>query len=97
MLFRFLLSQSTCVKQVNPKMMLILAASIMYWSLQQQSDTESNVSEDAADEGDANSVTGEISNLSLDEASESSPSGQDQELVTKADEDDVDDGNNKHA
>ena len=68
-------------------MMLILAASIMYWSLQQQSDTESNVSEDATDEGDANSVTGEISNLSLDEASESSPIVQDQELLTKADED----------
>ena len=59
----------------------------MYWSLQQQSDTESNVSEDATDEGDANSVTGEISNLSLDEASESSPIVQDQELLTKADED----------
>ncbi|CAH8381648.1 unnamed protein product [Eruca vesicaria subsp. sativa] len=68
--------------EVNPKMMLILAASIMYWSLQQQSDTESNVSEDAADEGDANSACGEISNLSLDEeASESSP------VVTTADED----------
>ncbi|KAJ0234420.1 Fimbrin-5 [Hirschfeldia incana] len=85
--------------EVNQKMMLILAASIMYWSLQQQSDTESNVSDDAADEGDANSVTGEVSNLSLDEASDSSPSGQDQDLVTKADEDEVevDDGNNKDA
>lgn len=73
----------------------------MYWSLQQQSDTESNVSEDAADEGDANSVTGDVSNLSLDEASDSSPSGQDQDLVTNADEDEVevevDDENNKDA
>lgn len=59
----------------------------MYWSLQQQSDTESNVSEDATDEDTANSVTGEISNLSLEEASESSPIAQDQELLTKADED----------
>ena len=58
----------------------------MYWSLQQQLDTDSNVSEDATDEGDANTVTGEISNLSLDEASESSLV-QDQELLTKADED----------
>ncbi|XP_018449644.2 fimbrin-5-like [Raphanus sativus] len=73
--------------EVNQKMMLILAASIMYWSLQQQSDTESNVSEDATDEDTANSVTGEISNLSLEEASESSPIAQDQELLTKADED----------
>ncbi|KAG2255826.1 hypothetical protein Bca52824_075120 [Brassica carinata] len=72
--------------EVNQKMMLILAASIMYWSLQQQLDTDSNVSEDATDEGDANTVTGEISNLSLDEASESSLV-QDQELLTKADED----------
>uniref|UniRef100_A0A1J3FUM6 Fimbrin-5 n=1 Tax=Noccaea caerulescens TaxID=107243 RepID=A0A1J3FUM6_NOCCA len=86
--------------EVNQKMMLILAASIMYWSLQQQSDTESNVSEDAGDEGDANSVTGDISNLSLDEASESSPSAQDQELGSKADEakeDEVDGENNKDA
>lgn len=80
-------------------MMLILTASIMYWSLQQQSDTESTVSEDATDEGDANSVTGEISNLSIDGASESSPTAQDQELVTEADkdEDEVDGENNKDA
>ncbi|KAL1224878.1 Fimbrin-5 [Cardamine amara subsp. amara] len=85
--------------EVNQKMMLILTASIMYWSLQQQSDTESTVSEDAADEGDANSVTGEISNLSIDGASESSPTAQDQELVTEADkdEDEVDGENNKDA
>lgn len=72
----------------------------MYWSLQQQSDSESNVSEDAGDEGDANSVAGDISNLSLDEASESSPSAQDQELGSKADEakeDEVDGDNNKDA
>lgn len=80
-------------------MMLILAASIMYWSLQQQSDTESTVSEDATDDGDANSVAGEISNLSIDGASESSPTVQDQELLTKAekDEDEVDGENNKDA
>jgi hypothetical protein len=85
--------------QVNQKMMLILAASIMYWSLQQQSDTESTVSEDATDDGDANSVAGEISNLSIDGASESSPTVQDQELLTKADndEDEVDGENNKDA
>jgi hypothetical protein len=85
--------------EVNQKMMLILAASIMYWSLQQQSDTESTVSEDATDDGDANSVAGEISNLSIDGASESSPTVQDQELLTKADndEDEVDGENNKDA
>lgn len=72
----------------------------MYWSLQQQSDTESTISEDATDEADANSVTGEISNLSTDGASESTPSVQDQELLTKADgeaKDEVDGENNKDA
>ncbi|XP_010436678.1 PREDICTED: fimbrin-5-like [Camelina sativa] len=85
--------------EVNQKMMLILAASIMYWSLQQQSDTESNVSEDATDEGDASSVAGEITNLSIDGGSESSPTSQDQELLTKADkdEDEVDGENKKDA
>ncbi|VVB01433.1 unnamed protein product [Arabis nemorensis] len=87
--------------EVNQKMMLILAASIMYWSLQQQSDTESTVSEDATDEGDSNSVAGEISNLSLDGVSESTTPGvQDEEMPTKADEEDkdeVDGENNKDA
>ncbi|CAN8232631.1 unnamed protein product [Cochlearia groenlandica] len=78
--------------EVNQKMMLILAASIMYWSLQQQSDTESTVSEDATDEGDANSVAGEISNLSIDGGSESSPTAvEDQELLGEED-DEVEDG-----
>ena len=45
--------------------MLILAASIMNWSLQQQSDTESTVSDDT----DVSSVTEEISNLSTDDGS----------------------------
>ncbi|EOA18234.1 hypothetical protein CARUB_v10006726mg [Capsella rubella] len=85
--------------EVNQKMMLILAASIMYWSLQQQSDTESNVSEDANDEGDASSVAGEITNLSIDGGSESSPTAQDQESLAKADkdEDEADGENNKDA
>lgn len=42
--------------------MLILAASIMNWSLQKQSDTESTVSDDC----DVSSVTEEMSNLSTD-------------------------------
>lgn len=53
------------VNQVNQRMMLILAASIMNWSLQQQSDTESTVSDDT----DVSSVTEEISNLSTDDGS----------------------------
>lgn len=52
-------------KQVNQKMILILAASIMNWSLQQQSDTESTISDDT----DMSSVTEEISNLSTDDGS----------------------------
>ncbi|XP_010467030.1 PREDICTED: fimbrin-4-like [Camelina sativa] len=51
--------------EVSQKMLLILAASIMNWSLQQQSDTESTVSDDT----DVSSVTEEISNLSTDDGS----------------------------
>ncbi|KAM7498946.1 hypothetical protein LguiA_023360 [Lonicera macranthoides] len=66
------------IMEVNQKMMLMLTASIMYWSLQQQDDdTESNVSVATSPEAspapsvngdDEISLVGEASNLSIDDA-----------------------------
>lgn len=54
-------------------MMLILAASIMNWSLQQHSDTESWVSDDC----DVSSLTEEISILSIDDGSSDAQNDED--------------------
>ncbi|KAH0853062.1 hypothetical protein HID58_032678 [Brassica napus] len=59
--------------EVYQKMMLILAASIMNWSLQQQSDTESWVSDDC----DVSSLTEEISILSIDDGSSDAQNDED--------------------
>ncbi|KAL9347550.1 hypothetical protein Peur_058916 [Populus x canadensis] len=64
--------------EVNQKMILTLTASIMYWSLQQQGDSESSAAEDS-DVPDASPppsvngekeevLVGEISNLTVDDA-----------------------------
>ncbi|CAH8334331.1 unnamed protein product [Eruca vesicaria subsp. sativa] len=59
------------ITEVDQKMMLILAASIMNWSLQQQSDTESCVSDDVS------SLTEEISSLSTDDGSSDAQNDED--------------------
>ncbi|CAK7349072.1 unnamed protein product [Dovyalis caffra] len=64
--------------EVNQKMILILTASIMYWSLQQQGDSESSAAEDS-DVPDASPhvsvngekeevLAGEVSNLAVDDS-----------------------------
>ncbi|KAH9745116.1 fimbrin-5 [Citrus sinensis] len=68
------------IMEVNQKMILILTASIMYWSLQQQSDEsdDSGIDASSAASGDGEierTLSGDISNLAINEtASDPNPS-----------------------
>lgn len=53
------------IMEVNPKMILILTASIMYWSLQQPEDN--SIPEVTVDEENKTNLTNEISNLAIDD------------------------------
>ncbi|XP_010532991.1 PREDICTED: fimbrin-5-like [Tarenaya hassleriana] len=97
--------------EVNQKMMLILVATIMYWSLQQKPDTESVVSEDAIEETYTSSVSDEVSSMSLDNAAsdfhpvpktreeeeESFPAVSDQESPQKAREEEEESSSSPNA
>ncbi|XXG44799.1 hypothetical protein AAC387_Pa02g0054 [Persea americana] len=78
------------IMEVNQKMILTLTASVMYWSLQQPAEGESEASPEAATsqslsaDGEDGSITGGFSNMTMDDAaSETSPHAENGDAPTQ--------------